>query len=90
MKRLALLFMLGLLATGAASAEQGEKDIFIAAMTDRLLDGRGLPADVEAQVMRLSPPERFEAVIFLRRSGLLVGAPWSVDRLLAVKQSPDG
>lgn len=63
-------------------APTGRKELFITQMTDRLLAGQGVPPDLESQLMVLEPAERFEVVVFLRRSGLLTGAPLSVDRLL--------
>ena len=72
------------LALAATDARAGQKDRFIAEMTERLLAGREAPKDLETRLLALEPAERFEAVVFLRRSGLLRGAPLSVDRLLDV------
>lgn len=51
-------------------------------MTRTLLDGRMAPGNIESRLMELSPSERFEVIMFLRRSGLLTGKSLSVDRLL--------
>lgn len=72
------------LALAATDARADQKDRFIAEMTERLLAGQEAPRDLETRLLALEPAERFEAVVFLRRSGLLRGAPLSVDRLLDV------
>jgi hypothetical protein len=50
--------------------------------TDRLLYDEPLPADIDDRLMRLSPSDRIEVLIFLRRSGMLIGPAWSIERLL--------
>lgn len=55
-------------------------------MTQRLLDGESVPRNIETRLMVLEPAERFEVVVFLRRSGLLVGKSLSVDRLLGARE----
>ncbi|WP_294930106.1 hypothetical protein [uncultured Paracoccus sp.] len=72
------------LALAATDARASSKDRFIAEMTERLLAGREAPKDLETRLLALEPAERFEVVVFLRRSGLLRGAPLPVDRLLDV------
>lgn len=51
--------------------------------TDLLLSGEALPADIDLRLMELPPADRIEVLIFLRRSGMLTGPGWTVDRLLA-------
>lgn len=53
-------------------------------MTRRLLDGQMAPGNIETRLMALPPAERFEVIMFLRRSGLLTGKSLSVDRLLTM------
>lgn len=47
-----------------------------------ILNGDGLPADYRLQLLGLPPDERLMAIIYLRRSGLLRDAPWSLDEIL--------
>lgn len=47
-----------------------------------ILNGDGLPEDYRLQLLGLPPEERLLAIIYLRRSGLLRDAPWSLDDIL--------
>ncbi|TRW95510.1 hypothetical protein FNJ84_16150 [Paracoccus sp. M683] len=48
----------------------------------RLLAGDALAPDYRQQLQGMPPSERVEAIIFLRRAGLLTGKSWRVDDLL--------
>ncbi|RCW82868.1 hypothetical protein [Paracoccus lutimaris] len=62
------------------------RDGLIAEATDLLLNGEPLPPDLDARLMELSPADRIEVLIFLRRSGMLTDPVWTVDRLLAPRK----
>lgn len=59
------------------------RDALIQEATDHLLNGESLPADIDARLMALSPADRIEVLIFLRRSGMMTGPGWTADRLLS-------
>ena len=59
------------------------RDGLIQEATDLLLSGEALPPDLDLRLMELAPAERIEVLIFLRRSGMLTGPGWTIDRLLA-------
>ncbi len=71
----------------AASAEPAialaTKDGLIREATEQMLNGERLSPDMSIKLMSLGPADRIEVIIFLRRSGMLEGAGWDVDRLLA-------
>lgn len=50
-----------------------------------VLDGKSLPPDYLIRIDRLEPADRFIAITYLRRAGLLVGPPVDLDRLLEPK-----
>lgn len=73
-----------LLAIGLGlSAEVSAKEALIEDAKARLLDGRDLAPETELQLRAMKPAERLEVLIFLRRSGMLTGPVWPVERLLA-------
>ncbi len=76
------LLLSTLLAAGAQPAVSAGAH-FEAEATDRLLAGEELPDDYMARLRAMPPARRIEAIIFLRRSGLMAGQPWSIDALLA-------
>ncbi|AGT07451.1 hypothetical protein [Paracoccus aminophilus] len=78
----ALLLPVFLLAD-APLGDAGPREALIAEALEALLDGRSLPADTDEQLRALSPADRLEVLVFLRRSGLLIGPTWPVERLLA-------
>lgn len=78
-----LLVSAALAAGGAQDAVPPTRDALIQEATELLLEGLPLPADMDARLMKLSPAERIEVLIFLRRSGMLTGPGWTIDRLLA-------
>lgn len=53
----------------------------------RLLEGGSLPADYRLELLEMPAAERIEAIIFLRRSGLLTGQSWRADDLLRSPKS---
>lgn len=59
------------------------RDALIRDATERLLLGEDLPRDMDEKLLRLGPSDRIEVLIFLRRSGMMVGPSWAADRLLA-------
>lgn len=59
------------------------REALIREATGLLLAGESVPADIDARLMALSPADRIEVLIFLRRSGMLQGPGWTADRLLA-------
>lgn len=56
---------------------------FRAEMTERLLHGQMLGPDYRRTLRGMPPADRVEAIIFLRRAGLLTGQPWSITDLLS-------
>ena len=79
-----LLLMSAALAAGAPSGGvPPTRDGLIQEATDLLLSGEELPPDIDLRLMELAPAERIEVLIFLRRSGMLTGPGWTIDRLLA-------
>ena len=78
------LFLLSAaLAAGTPQVGQPTRGGLIAEATDLLLNGEPLPSDLDSRLMQLSPADRIEVLVFLRRSGLLTGPGWTIDRLLA-------
>lgn len=47
-----------------------------------LLDGDGLPRDYRVRLMRMQPSARLQAIVFLRRAGLLTADAWTLDEIL--------
>lgn len=83
-----MALVVALTLAGAAEPAETKADL-LNEMTRRLLDGKPAPRNIETRLMALEPAERFEAVVFLRRSGLLSGKSLSVDRLLATEPDPE-
>lgn len=55
-----------------------------------LLAGEPLPPDYRARLMRMPPEARLQALIFLRRAGLLTAGAWPLaDVLGAAPAGPD-
>lgn len=77
-----ILLLSGALA-GAPAVDVGPRDALIRDATEWLLNGEDLPRDIDERLMRLSPSDRIEVLVFLRRSGMMIGPAWSADRLLA-------
>ncbi|QFG36666.1 hypothetical protein BDE18_0022 [Paracoccus pantotrophus] len=79
---IAMLILAAAFAAEPVPAGLPTRDGLIREATDRLLYGEQLPADMGDRLMRLSPADRIEVLIFLRRSGMLAGPAWSIERLL--------
>ncbi|MGR3553142.1 hypothetical protein [Paracoccus sp. (in: a-proteobacteria)] len=47
-----------------------------------LLEGEDLPYDYRVRLMRMAPQSRLQALVFLRRAGLLTGDEWSLQDVL--------
>lgn len=72
------------LLSGALAAEPAPtRDVLMRDATEWLLNGEDLPRDIDERLMRLTPSDRIEVLVFLRRSGMMIGPGWSADRLLA-------
>lgn len=56
----------------------------------KLLAGEALAPDYRQHLATLPPAERIEAIIFLRRIGLLTGRAWQVDDLLSPAVEVEG
>ena len=81
---IALLLMSAALAGGVPpSSAPPTRDSLIQEATNLLLSGEKLPPDLDLRLMELAPTDRIEVLIFLRRSGMLTGPGWTIDRLLA-------
>ncbi|WP_295044332.1 hypothetical protein [uncultured Paracoccus sp.] len=50
--------------------------------TGWLLDGDSLPPDYRARLMAMPPEARLQALVFLRRAGLLTTEPWALSDIL--------
>lgn len=89
-----------ILATGLAGAAGADLPMLPEAAelaseaTGWLLEGRPLPRDYRVRLMQMPPEARLQALIFLRRSGLLTAEPWRLSDILgpapAVPDSPRG
>lgn len=61
-----------LVATLFLTAPAQTLDLFISDATDRLLNGEMMPSDYKQRILALADPaDRLQAIIFLRRAGLL-------------------
>ncbi|RQP06244.1 MAG: hypothetical protein D1H97_08690 [Paracoccus sp. BP8] len=80
---IAVLILSAALAAEPAGGAVSTRDGLIREATGWLLNGESLPRDIDERLMRLPPADRIEVLIFLRRSGMLIGPGWTVDRLLA-------
>lgn len=75
--------MLLALAVSALPVAAAPQDDFFARATGWVLAGESLPADYLQQLAAMPADERLAAVVFLRRSGLLDGAPIPLATMLA-------
>ena len=79
----ALVTVLGL--AGAAAAE-GPLLPDAAALADEatrwLLEGEPLPADYRLRLLAMPPDARLQALVFLRRAGLLTAEAWPLSDIL--------
>ena len=58
--------------------------------TGWLLEGEPLPADYRARLMAMPPEARLQALVFLRRAGLLTTEPWTLSDILDPVPAPVG
>lgn len=58
--------------------------------TGWLLEGESLPADHRARLMAMSPEARLQALVFLRRAGLLTSEPWTLSDILDPAPAQEG
>lgn len=47
-----------------------------------LLEGRRLPPDYRVRLMQMAPADRLQAIVFLRRAGLLTDMAWTLTDVL--------
>lgn len=79
---IAAIIALGASAVPAEPMLLPEAATFAEEATGWLLEGRGLPRDYRVQLLRMSPEARLQALVFLRRSGLLTSDSWALDDIL--------
>lgn len=87
------MFAPALLASAIASSEPAASATtklgdFTARASVMLLEGTGLPSNYRDELMTLPPSDRLQAIIFLRRSGLLQGDLWSLEDVLRPALAP--
>lgn len=73
------------LATGMAQAAlpmPAGVEAFADEATGWLLEGRRLPPDYRLRLLNMPPADRLQAIVFLRRAGLLSGTAWSLADVL--------
>ncbi|MDO5632021.1 MAG: hypothetical protein Q4G22_09295 [Paracoccus sp. (in: a-proteobacteria)] len=70
------------LAQSPAAAPETPLGLFIADAETWLLQAKPLPSDTRLRLLRMRPEDRLQAIIFLRRAGLMTGAVWPVEDLL--------
>ena len=78
-----LFLMSAALAAGTPQVTPPTRDGLIADASDLLLTREPLHSDLDTRLMQISAADRIEVLVFLRRSGLLTGPGWTIDRLLA-------
>ncbi|WP_237168317.1 hypothetical protein [Paracoccus shandongensis] len=87
----ALVMVMGL--SGAAAADPAllpEATALADEATGWLLEGEPLPPDYRVRLMRMPPEARLQALVFLRRAGLLTADPWALSDILAPAPAPAG
>lgn len=73
------------LATSAGAADLPllpDAQSFATEATTWLLQGDELPRDYRVRLMHMAPDARLQALVFLRRAGLLTGDGWLLDDIL--------
>lgn len=56
--------------------------------TEWLLAGEALPADYRLRLLAMRPEARLQAIVFLRRAGLLTGDGWALSDILGPSVPP--
>lgn len=79
---IATLLMAAALAQAEAVLPPTDLDRFTDEAKGWLLQGRPMPPDTRLRLLRMPPEDRLQAIIFLRRAGLMTGASWQVQDLL--------
>ncbi|MFC3628541.1 hypothetical protein ACFOM8_03690 [Paracoccus angustae] len=79
----ALVMVMGLAGTASADPALLPPAAALAdEATDWLLEGESLPPDYRTRLMRMPPEARLQALVFLRRTGLLTTDPWTLSDVL--------
>mgnify|MGYP007017189117 CR=1 FL=1 len=79
----AMVMVLGLAGTAAADpALLPDAAALAEDATAWLLEGEPLPPDYRIRLMRMPPEARLQALVFLRRSGLLTSDAWALPDIL--------
>lgn len=78
----AALFLAGVGAAGQMVDASPRPETFEQEATRWLLEGRDLPPDYRPRLLEMTPSRRLQAIVFLRRSGLLTGKSWRLDDIL--------
>lgn len=65
-----------------ASETSPEASAFMEEASAWLLEGKGLPRDYRSLLQQMDPADRLQAIVFLRRSGLLTGDIWALEDVL--------
>ncbi|MFC3168170.1 MULTISPECIES: hypothetical protein [Paracoccus] len=79
----AMVMVLGLAGTAAADpALLPDAAALAEDATAWLLEGEPLPPDYRIRLMRMPPEARLQALVFLRRAGLLTADAWALSDVL--------
>lgn len=87
----ALVMVMGL--SGAAAVDPAllpDAAALAEEATGWLLDGEPLPPDYRARLMAMPPEARLQALVYLRRAGLLTAQPWALSDVLDPAPVPAG
>lgn len=76
------LFALAAGAVEAAASLPPEISAYAEEASGWLLDGESLPPDYRVRLMRMPPATRLQAIVFLRRAGLLRDDAWTLEDIL--------
>lgn len=87
----ALVMVMGLAGTSAVDpALLPDAAALADEATGWLMEGEALPPDYRLRLMRMPPDARLQALIFLRRAGLLTADPWALSDVLDPAPSKAG
>lgn len=64
------------------SGTSPEASAFMEEASGWLLEGQGIPPDYKLRLQRMEPADRLQAIVFLRRAGLLTGNIWTLEDIL--------
>lgn len=84
--------VVALLGSQAVEGAALTTDPFVQQAEQWLLNGQRLPVDYRVQLLAMPPEQRAQTLVYLRRIGLLVDRPWSVEDILrpASTLQPEG